>query len=80
MARSSQLKKKALADVSKEQKIQDACQALRNGEYKRTSHAARAFDVSYDALWRRMLGETVARKQAHAKRQLLNDMQEKVLC
>ena len=50
MSRSAKIRKKALATAAKDQKIQDACQALRNGEYKNMTDAAKAFNVSYDAL------------------------------
>lgn len=80
MARTSKCKQRAQEASDKEEKIQQACAALREGTYTKMTKAAEAFDVSYPTLRRRYEGTTQPRNRAHEKQMLLSSVQEKVLC
>ncbi|KAH8994810.1 DDE superfamily endonuclease-domain-containing protein [Lactarius akahatsu] len=82
MAR-KQLSKKAKRrqlEVTTEEKLREAREALSNGTFKHISQAARHFGVSYHTLRRRCLGLNAPKSKVHVSNQLLNEAQEKTVC
>ncbi|KAH9011110.1 hypothetical protein EDB83DRAFT_2212392, partial [Lactarius deliciosus] len=64
----------------KEAKLQEASNAVTNGELKNVAEAARHFKVPYDTLRRRHYGLTGPHLKSQVKKQLLSEAQEKALC
>ncbi|KAJ7799137.1 hypothetical protein B0H14DRAFT_3788621 [Mycena olivaceomarginata] len=74
-------RKEGYTSLVKEELIQKAVMAVRDGKYKNAADAARAFDIEeqYKTVWHRLTGKTKSQCAAHMTAQLLNKPQEKIL-
>jgi hypothetical protein len=73
--------KEGYTSLAKEELIQKAVAAVKDGTYKNAAEAARAFDIEeqYKTVRHRLTGKTKSRRAAHMTSQLLNESQEKIL-
>jgi hypothetical protein len=75
----SRAEKRRLA-TAKERRVQKALQGLKDNTFKNLSQAARHFGLSRDTLRNRKEGTHGPASKGQAKRRLLTDAQEQVLC
>ncbi|KAJ7488454.1 hypothetical protein B0H11DRAFT_1720502 [Mycena galericulata] len=73
--------KEGYVSLEKEEVIQKAVAAVKDGTYENAAVAVRALGIAdqYKTVWHRLTGKSKSRRAAHMTSQLLNETQEKTL-